>query len=44
VDESLGPDGGWKAHLVKSVDMERNRVYLEGVSVGALSGTGSDGY
>ncbi|EIW67882.1 hypothetical protein TREMEDRAFT_57378, partial [Tremella mesenterica DSM 1558] len=23
---------GWKVHVVKSVDMERNRVYLEGVS------------
>jgi hypothetical protein len=32
-DETKGAKGGWKVHVVKAVDMERNRVYLEGVSV-----------
>ena len=25
--------GGWKVHTVKTVDLERNAVYLSGVSV-----------
>jgi hypothetical protein len=39
-DESKGARGGWKVHTIKAVDMERNRVFLEGVSVRRDSSTG----
>ncbi|KAL7421427.1 hypothetical protein Q5752_004313 [Cryptotrichosporon argae] len=31
-DETKGKDGGYKVYRVSKVDMERNRVYLDGIS------------
>jgi len=33
LDESKGAAGGWKVYTVHSVDMTRNRVYLNGLTV-----------
>lgn len=33
MDEVRGKEGGWKVYTVSSVDMTRNRVYLNGLSV-----------
>lgn len=33
LDEAQGKAGGWKIYTVMSVDMERNRLYLDGLTV-----------
>lgn len=44
MDEVRGKEGGWKVYTVSSVDMTRNRVYLNGlsVSVKGLHGAGKE--
>lgn len=34
IDEEQGAKGGWRVYTVKSVDLERNKVYVDGISVG----------